>query len=643
MRMRVWLAGLLALMVATSARAAPALEAYGRMPAVDRVSLSPSGDRFALVAREADGRRLYVRSRDGQTELQAPLGESRVRNIVWAGDDYLIAFLGGAAKAPINGIPLQEFTGAAVINMKTHTFYGVFNKSDVYVDAIFGWFGAAKVDGRWEGYIGAIPYQKLRQGNSSGHTFPDLYRLDLETGKPRLIVAGGDQPRRWVFDASGEIVGHSTTDQRGAKTTLFAGRGEGAPLLSRAAGQGEMELVGQGRTAGALMFVERTSEGQAAREVRPGGPPEGEVLHSGVDAEHALTDRDTGLLIGVAEDDGSGLQLYDPTLQRRFEAARRALKAPSTNLVSYSRGFDRMVVYTEGPKDSGTYWLADMAKKSVSPIGWARPDIAEADIAPSRMFAYKAADGLALDGVLTLPVGRQPKSLPLVVLPHGGPLVNGDQPGFDWLPQAFASRGYAVFQPNYRGTLGYGEAFRRAAFGEMGRKMQTDISDGVAALAAEGLVDPKRVSIVGASYGGYAALAGVTVQHGLYRSAVSVAGPADLKTLISWVRERRGPDRRAVNFWKSLAGAADGQDLDLVSPRRLAQTADAPILLIHGENDTVVPIEQSRMMERALRIAHKPVEFLALQGEDHWLSNEATRLAMLNSAVAFVEKNNPPN
>ena len=173
------------------------------------------------------------------------------------------------------------------------------------------------------------------------------------------------------------------------------------------------------------------------------------------------------------------------------------------------------------------------------------------------------------------------------------------------------------------------------------RKMQTDISDGVDALARQGVVDPKRACIVGGSYGGYAALAGVTIEHGRYRCAVSVAGLADLARFQTWVGDRHGGDMRAISFWRELMGASAGQDLKEISPQRLADRADAPILLIHGLDDTVVPIEQSQAMERALKAAGKPVEFVTMPGEDHWLSREVTRQVMLTAAVAFVQKHNP--
>src|SRR5262249_34942237 len=153
-------------------------------------------------------------------------------------------------------------------------------------------------------------------------------------------------------------------------------------------------------------------------------------------------------------------------------------------------------------------------------------------------------------------------------------------------------------------------------------------------------VDPKRVCVVGASYGGYAALAGVTLQQGIYRCAVSVAGVADMHKMLTDILASEGADRRALDFWRGLS-SAQSQDLDAISPAQHAAKAEAPVLLIHGENDSVVRIDQSRLMERALKAAGKPVEFVVMPGEDHWLSSETTRQIMLEKSLAFVQKHNP--
>jgi dipeptidyl aminopeptidase/acylaminoacyl peptidase len=203
----------------------------------------------------------------------------------------------------------------------------------------------------------------------------------------------------------------------------------------------------------------------------------------------------------------------------------------------------------------------------------------------------------------------------------------------------FASRGYAVLQPNFRGSTGYGASFQRAGNGEWGRKMQSDISDGLAFLVQEGIADPRRACIVGASYGGYAALAGVTLQKGIYRCAASVAGISDLGKMINTEARQSGLDRTLLRVLKQEIGS--GKDLRAVSPIRFAEAADAPILLVHGKDDTVVEYEQSADMAQALKKAGKAVELFTLAGEDHWLSRGETRLAMLNAVVAFVEKHNP--
>jgi dipeptidyl aminopeptidase/acylaminoacyl peptidase len=256
---------------------------------------------------------------------------------------------------------------------------------------------------------------------------------------------------------------------------------------------------------------------------------------------------------------------------------------------------------------------------------------------------YKAADGLEIHGILTLPPGRDPRNLPVVVMPHGGPQSH-DRLGFDWWAQTFAGHGYAVFQPNFRGSDGYGLKFRDAGFGQWGRKMQTDISDGVAELARQGVIDPSRACIVGGSYGGYAALAGVTLQHGLYRCAVSYGGVSDMSTFFDREASDEGltASSRYVQKFVGVQRLGDPV-LNEISPAAFANRADAPILLIHGEDDTVVPISQSREMERRLKAAGKPVEFLSIKSEDHWLSQDVTRKQMLSAALTFVEKQNPPN
>ena len=262
------------------------------------------------------------------------------------------------------------------------------------------------------------------------------------------------------------------------------------------------------------------------------------------------------------------------------------------------------------------------------------------DIAPVSAVSFQAADGLPLSGYLTLPSGRGPKALPLIVFPHGGPAAR-DEPGFDWWAQAMASKGYAVLQVNYRGSSGFGEKHLEAGFGQWGRKMETDLSDGVRYLAARGTIDPKRVCIVGASYGGYAALAGPTLDPDVYRCAVSIAGISDLSRFVQWSGTQSNV--AVERYWTRYLGASGPRDpiLGALSPVSHAATVTAPILLIHGKDDTVVPFEQSQIMADALKKAGKPYDLVVLNHEDHWLSHGDTRLQMLQATMDFLAKNNP--
>ncbi|WP_304171808.1 S9 family peptidase, partial [Phenylobacterium aquaticum] len=243
---------------------------------------------------------------------------------------------------------------------------------------------------------------------------------------------------------------------------------------------------------------------------------------------------------------------------------------------------------------------------------------------------------------LTLPPGGKPAGgkLPLIVLPHGGPAAHDDE-GFDWLTQFLATRGYAVLRPQFRGSTGYGDAFERAGHGEWGGKIQTDLLDGVATLAASGQIDPNRVCIVGASFGGYAALAGATLHPEAYRCAASIAGISDLGTLSNQLGRLYGVDEGPQQALRRLLAGMSVEELRAISPVRHVDDVRAPILLIHADQDTVVAPSQSQFMAESLKAAGKSVEYVTLVGDDHYLMQSATRTQMLEALGAFLAKNLP--
>jgi len=221
-----------------------------------------------------------------------------------------------------------------------------------------------------------------------------------------------------------------------------------------------------------------------------------------------------------------------------------------------------------------------------------------------------------------------------VVLAHGGPAARDTQ-DFDWWAQAFASQGYAVLQANFRGSsLGY--KFTSEGFGEWGRKMQTDLSDGVKYLADQGIVDPARVCIAGGSYGGYAALAGAAFTPDLYRCAVSVNGIGNLPAMLGYQKEHSGAESNSLAYWRDHIGPSTDAKVIAKSPTKAAAQITIPVMLMHAANDTIVPESQSREMLRELEKLKKPVTFVALDGEDHWLSQSGTRVRMLKELEKFL-------
>jgi dipeptidyl aminopeptidase/acylaminoacyl peptidase len=290
----------------------------------------------------------------------------------------------------------------------------------------------------------------------------------------------------------------------------------------------------------------------------------------------------------------------------------------------------------DGPRAPQTYYYLDRVKHQATEIASAYPKLKSADLSDETPYPYKARDGLDIHAYLTLPSGKPAKNLPTVIMPHGGPDAR-DEVRFDWWAQFLANRGYAVLQPNFRGSAGYGRQFTEAGLHQWGLKMQDDITDGVRKLVADGIADPKRVCIVGASYGGYATLAGATF-------TVSWAGVSDLPNILSTEIQnsgREGKDSALVSFWASRIGSAaeDNDKLIAASPARHADQVKCPVLLMHGEADTTVRIDQSEMENKALLKAGKTVEFIRFTGgEDHYMNVADTRIRMLKETERFLEK-----
>jgi dipeptidyl aminopeptidase/acylaminoacyl peptidase len=287
-----------------------------------------------------------------------------------------------------------------------------------------------------------------------------------------------------------------------------------------------------------------------------------------------------------------------------------------------------MLIWAGSDTDPGRYYIFDRQAKRLNEIMLSRPELEGATLAAVKPITIKASDGTDVPAYLTLPTGSNGKNLPAIVMPHGGPSAR-DEWGFDWLSQYFASRGYAVIQPNYRGSSGYGDAwFQRNGF-QSWRAAIGDVNDAGRWLVSQGIADPAKLAIVGWSYGGYAALQSGVLDPDLFKAVVAVAPVTDLAQLkedsINWTNHRMVSE--AVG---SGPHVAEG------SPAQNAGRIKAPVLMFHGERDRNVRLRQSRMMEDRLKSAGKSVELVVYPKLDHYLMDSSVRAEMLRRSDAFL-------
>jgi dipeptidyl aminopeptidase/acylaminoacyl peptidase len=627
-----------AIALALSAMAAnaepPPLSAYGALPAIEKVAISDSGANLAFITVVGEQRRLVMQTMDGQPLGIIGIGNTKVRDVTWAGDEHLIIMTTTTASLPQYGVSKHEWLIAQsyslkkkrIINLAAQTDWTFINGSPVL----------RQMDGKWYAFI---------ENYSSTRPILLLQRVSLDDGRTNIIDSmPWDDAQGWLVDADGQPAARSRYNTVRGYWSLGLKQGAIWPDIYQVdAKLDPPTIAGFGRDGRSILIQESVEDGNAYVEIGRDGRAK-PALPDDHTYNHVIFDRGGKQLIGASYfDHVDRYVFFDPADQTAWSAVQKAFKGQEVGLVDWSADRKRVVVYVLGARSSGIFYLIDMTAKRADIIGEAYPGVTAEYVGLLKPYSYKAADGVTVPGYLVLPAGREAKNLPLVVMPHGGPEAH-DGVSFDYWAQAIASRGYAVLQPNFRGSTGYGLDWVEAGYGQWGRKMQTDLSDGVKALASEGVIDPSRVCIVGASYGGYAAMAGVTIQKDVYRCAVAVAGISDLRVMLKDEAKDAGKKSLTTRYWRRFMGVENDSDpaLETISPLQNAAAASAPILLIHGRDDTVVPFHQSSRLADALRKAGKPVELVTLPGEDHWLSRGATRLQMLETTVNFLLKENPP-
>ncbi|MDO9488112.1 MAG: alpha/beta fold hydrolase [Sphingomonadaceae bacterium] len=354
--------------------------------------------------------------------------------------------------------------------------------------------------------------------------------------------------------------------------------------------------------------------------------------HPQVDVSGVKRIGKTGRPIGATySTDYEHVEYFDPTLKKLSEGLRKVLPGqPTVTIVDESWDGEKLLVHAGSDVEPGAYYVYTKATRRLGKLSAVRPELEGMTLAAMKPISYAARDGTSIPGYLTLPPGKLASKLPAIIMPHGGP-ASRDIWGFDWIAQYFAQLGYAVLQPNYRGSAGYGDAWYEQNGFKSWPTAIGDINDGARWLVSQGVADGTRLAIFGWSYGGYAALQANVADADLYKATIAVAPVTDLVALKAEARKYN------VRLTQDFIGA--GPHVEEGSPARNAARIKTPILMFHGTRDLNVDIDQSRLMAKALKAAQKPHELIVYDGLEHSLVDNEARTDLLKRSADFLAAN----
>lgn len=472
----------------------------------------------------------------------------------------------------------------------------------------------------------------------------DLYKIKISTGERTLIRENRDRYQSMIFDNKDRLRLAVRSAQNGDTEILrisddgtatkiyscdafetcspirFHKGNKGVYIQTNKGDSDLIELALMDVETGAVTKVEKDPLGKVDL---------GAVSFSEISKEIVAT---------TYVDDKPRVYFKDKDFERIYNTIKNRLGDREINFQSSTRDESKWIVSTTSDTDPGTVWLFDRKSGNLQTLYQIREKLDRSVLSPMKVIRYKSSDGLEIPAYLTIPKGSDGKNLPLVVFPHGGPWAR-DYWGYSTYAQFLANRGYAVLQPNFRGSTGYGKKFLNAGNNEWGQKMQDDITWGVRYLVEQGIADPKRVGIMGGSYGGYATLAGVTFTPDLYSAAVAIVAPSNLKTLL----ESIPPYWEAVRvvFYKRMGNPNTPEGLEQMrrqSPLSYADRIKTPLMVVQGANDPRVNKRESDQIVAALASRNYPVEYLVAPDEGHGFARPVNNMAMIAAAERFLAK-----
>ncbi|MEM9302909.1 MAG: S9 family peptidase [Pseudomonadota bacterium] len=621
----------LLLVVSTAVLAKPTVEDLFKNAAYTSVTVSPNGKYLAAIAPANDRRNIAIIDLEDRSKSKFITGleDQDVAGYTWVTNDrilfgidadgaeavamYAVDRKGGRIKTLID--PFADIDGVPTSGMPTPGILDTLEDDERHI---------------------LVSYDKRRVGS------PDVYKVNIKNGGMKMVERNPGTVSGWITDHDGKIRGAVAQDKLMVETWYRDTEEDEWTVVDRYNWDDPNGI--------SPLFFDYDNEHWFV------GSNQGENT-SGIYRYNPKTKELGDLIFRHEEVDAGGLMMsekYEKVLAATYYTSKpqwvgideeftammtgleNAFPDKVVSIASRDKAENLMVISTSSDTDPGGYFLFNREKAALEPLVDRMPWIDPSQMTEMKAISYTARDGMKIHGYLTLPKGSDGKDLPLIVNPHGGPWAR-DFWGFNQEHQFFASRGYAVLQMNFRGSTGYGREHLEAGYKQWGRTMQDDISDGVKWAVEEGIANEDRVCIYGASYGGYATMAGMTFTPELYKCGVNYVGVTDVALLFETMPKRWN---LAAEQMKMQVGDPDTEEefLEAISPVNHVENIQAPIFIVHGRKDPRVSMKHADRLRDEMEKHNKPYEWLVKNNEGHGFSKQENRIELYTKMEQFFEK-----
>ena len=607
--------------------------AFGKLPEAQQVKLSPDGNKIAFIKNHEGSSMIGVRDLKKSKTRYLVVTDNQKFKIgwyLWANNDLLLM----SADYPVQRGTLK-YKESRLIKIKadgSEPFESVFKlrKNDnppQFQDNIIDLLPDEP------NYI--LMGLDLRLSN-----MPDVYKINLTNNRKRQrIYKGKSHIYNWMTDRQHNLrLGYGRDETRIFYRFFDIQKDEWRNIWEYEIFDApDISPLGFGLNPNDL-YIRADHKGRYAIfkvDVSKADLPRTLIFHDpDYDVEGSLIySQKTNDVIGVYHGEADNAKVFfDPVYEDFQTALNTALPDAYNNVSSFSADERKYILYTSNDQSPGAYYLGNRDTNELSFVLEQYSLLYQQKLSGKNKISYKARDGIEIEGYITKPHSNVKNTKGAIVLPHGGPMAR-NYAGFDWFTEFFASRGYTILEPNFRGSSGYGFKFEMEAVQKWGGAMQDDLADAALWMLKEHDIDKDKVCILGGSYGGYAALMAAVKQQDVFKCAASFAGVSDLELIV--IKARRFTNNEVV---KKQFGT-DSDLLEQNSPVNFAKDINIPVLLIHGDKDRVVDVRHSRDMYEELQDNKKEVEYIELENGNHHMEIEAHRLKVLTSLEAFLQRN----